>query len=248
VHVLEQTPSQEHLDSYYASNYAMSANEILASEHRRLFRIPEQFWLISQLQKYGLERSSSVLDIGCDKGYFLDQCRRFGYSVKGVEPSDSARAYCATIGLDIRQHISELNSTVDAITMWHVLEHFTDPKTLIKQCHTLLNENGILFIRVPNFSSFWSKILGKYWIWFQPQNHYVHYSQKALQYLVESNGFDILTCESRKPNNIKTFKAGLLADKTLKKSFSYIQPLKKRLGRIYEHITGVEIYLVAKKR
>ena len=59
----------------------MSADEIIASEHRRIFRLPEQYWLISQLQKQGLKSGDRILDIGCDKGYFLDICRRFGFEV-----------------------------------------------------------------------------------------------------------------------------------------------------------------------
>jgi predicted SAM-dependent methyltransferase len=156
--------------------------------------------------------------------------------------------YCSFIGIDIKKNISEVTSTYNAVTMWHVLEHFTEPHFMIQKCHGLLKDNGLLFIRVPDFSSFWSRVLRQFWIWFQPQNHYVHYSPKALQYLVNSQGFEVITCISRKPNNAQTFKAGLLADRTLKTSFSYSQTLKKQLGRIYEYITGTEIYLIAKKR
>lgn len=248
VHALKHIPNQDKLDSYYSTHYQMSASEVLASEHRRIFRLPEQYWLISQLQKQGLKSGDSILDIGCDKGYFLDICRRFGFIVQGVEPSTSAMEYCSFIGIDIKKNISEVTSTYNAVTMWHVLEHFTEPHFMIQKCHGLLKDNGLLFIRVPDFSSFWSRVLRQFWIWFQPQNHYVHYSPKALQYLVNSQGFEVITCISRKPNNAQTFKAGLLADRTLKTSFSYSQTLKKQLGRIYEYITGTEIYLIAKKR
>lgn len=248
VHALKHIPNQDKLDSYYSSHYLMSASEVLASEHRRIFRLPEQYWLISQLQKHGLTSGDSILDIGCDKGYFLDICRRFGFIVQGVEPSTSAMEYCSFIGIDIRKSISEVTSTYNAITMWHVLEHFIEPHSMIQKCHGLLKDNGLLFIRVPDFSSFWSRLLRQFWIWFQPQNHYVHYSPKALQYLVDSQGFEVISCISRKPNNSQTFKAGLLADRTLKTSFLHSQTLKKRFGRIYEHITGTEIYLIAKKR
>lgn len=248
VHVLSQQPSQTHLDAYYSSSYAMSANEVFASEHRRLFRLPEQYWLISELQNHGISSGDTILDIGCDKGYFLDQCRRFGYSVFGVEPSQQARDYCASIGLNIAQDIHDIQGEFNAITLWHVLEHFTDPKTLLKTCHSRLGQHGIIYIRVPDFSSFWSRLLRQYWIWFQPQNHYVHYSPASLARLVESQGFEIIQCSSRKPNDGITYRAGIMADRTLHTHFSFKQSLKKRLGRIYEHITGVEIYLIARKR
>ncbi|NDF29742.1 MAG: methyltransferase domain-containing protein [Nitrososphaeria archaeon] len=106
----------------------MSEQETHASEHRRLFRIPEMHWLISQLDANGVHSGSSILDIGCDKGYFLDQCRRFGYIVQGVEPSESARAYCNQAGLDVKPHLQDISEHCDAITLWHVLEHFTNPQ------------------------------------------------------------------------------------------------------------------------
>jgi SAM-dependent methyltransferase len=248
VHILEQPPLQQDLDTYYAQSYVMSEKETFASEHRRLFRLPEMYWLISQLETNGVDSSSSILDIGCDKGYFLDQCRRFGYSVQGVEPSDSARAYCNQAGLDVKSNLHDILGAFNAITLWHVLEHFTNPHQLIHDCTNKLHKGGKIFIRVPDFTSLWSRLLRSYWIWFQPKNHYVHYSKKALISLLNQHDFEIMTCISRKPNNHSTFKAGLLADAILIRNFGYKQSVKKFLGRIYEHITGVELYVIAKKR
>ena len=248
VHVLKQIPNQESLDTYYSTHYLMSASEVLASEHRRMFRLPEQYWLISQIQKQGLKSGDRILDIGCDKGYFLDICRRFGFEVYGIEPSQSAKSYTMSIGLNIAPSIKDVQPSFQALTLWHVLEHFTEPRNLLEQCQYLLDDNGFIFIRVPDFASFWSRVLGRNWIWFQPHNHYVHYSKKSLCTLIESVGFEVVECHSRKPNDNQTFKAGILADRTLRNSFSYKQSVRKFLGRLYEHLTGVEIFLVARKR
>ncbi len=248
VHFLMHPPEQDYLDAYYSTDYVMSKAETLASEHRRMFRLPEQYWLIHQLQEQGVKSGASILDIGCDKGYFIDQCRKFGYIVKGIEPSVSARSYCISIGLHVYSNIKEEQGEFDAITMWHVLEHFTNPHGVIASCSEKLHAGGFLFIRVPNFASFWSFILGKAWIWFQPNNHYVHYSKKSLTKLIESHDFDVILCKSRKPNDIKTWRAGALADSTLYRNFSYKQSLRKYVGRVYEHLTGVELYLIAKKK
>ena len=248
VHVLEQLPQQEELESYYSAEYIMSEAETLASEHRRIFRMPEQYWLVSQLEEYGLSSGATILDIGCDKGYFIDQARRFGYQVQGVEPSYTARSYCEKAGIQVYASMNEIDGKFDAITMWHVLEHFTNPQGLISECANKLRTDGLLFIRVPDFESRWSKLLRSYWIWFQPKNHYIHYSKSSLTMLVEQHGFETIKCMSRKPNNSITFKAGLLADNMLRKHFKYGQSFKKILGRLYEHFTGVEIYLIARKK
>ena len=164
-----------------------------------------------------------------------------------MEPSSSARLYCDQVGLNVISHLDKVQDEFDAITLWHVLEHFTNPHQLMKDCNSKLKQGGRIFIRVPDFTSFWSRVLGSYWIWFQPNNHYVHYSRKSIISLLEQHGFEIIQCQSRKPNDKATWKAGFLADAILFRSFGYKQSLKKILGRIYEHFTGVELYLIAKK-
>lgn len=245
---LKNIPNQETLETYYTSSYLMSNNDILASEHRRLFRHTEQHSLIQTMQSMGLHAGNSILDIGCDKGYFIDEARRFGFEVQGVEPSETARAYCKRIKLDVVPALQDIHKEFDAITLWHVLEHFPNPVQALQEISQHLNPGGFIFVRVPDFSSFWSKVLRKAWIWFQPQNHYFHYSPVSLRTLFSNNGFTVHSCISRKPNNRFTTKSGQIADAFYNAEFEYRLSLKKRLARIYENLTGVEVFLIAQKQ
>src|SRR6266481_8728267 len=125
------------LVSYYEDQYSITRNSINETEHRRLFRLPEQIrWLrrIKQVSPAG----STLLDIGCDKGYFLDEARRHGYDVLGIEPSRTARSYCERIGLTVLSELAMITKTFDVITMWHSLEHFADPNETIRAASKLL--------------------------------------------------------------------------------------------------------------
>ena len=244
---LKELPDKNTLAEYYASNYVMSNDDIIASEHRRLFRHTEQHALVHTLQEMGLKAGDNILDIGCDKGYFLDEARRFGFLVKGVEPSQSARQYCSRIQIDVSSTLEEVHDSFNAITMWHVLEHFPDPNTLLQEISKHLKPGGFVFVRVPNFSNIWCKIFGKFWIWFQPQNHYFHYSPASLRTLFLQNGFHVHSCISQKPNNRFTNKSSHLADTFYGTEFRYKISLKKRLVRVYENFTGVELFLIAQK-
>jgi hypothetical protein len=241
IYYLKDMPTQDELDIYYLSNYQITSEDMVKTEKRRIFRIIEQIKLISEIKKFKLP-PAKLLDIGCDKGFFMDEARRWGYSVSGVEPSESARSYCSNIGLETMQALNQVNEKFDIITMWHSLEHQLEPTKFLDTIKSLLVDNSYLFIRVPAFDNIWRKIFGSKWIWFQPKNHYYHYTMKSLENLLNTAGFDVIKIEKRKPNNRFTKRVYIIINGILKEKI----PIKKRLARIYEDITGVELFAIAK--
>lgn len=53
------------------------------------------------------------------------------------------------------------SNTYDVITLWHVLEHLHRPDLMIKECHRLLKNKGVLIIAVPNFNLVFSLLRSK---------------------------------------------------------------------------------------
>jgi SAM-dependent methyltransferase len=225
--------------SYYEDQYSITLRSVDDTEHRRLFRIPEQVRLLRQMQKE-CPPPRTLLDIGCDKGYFLDQARRHGYEVTGVEPSRAARSYCERVGLNVLPDLSSLNGVFDIITMWHSLEHFPDPNEAIDMAYRLMDRNGQLWIRVPDYSCIWRKLTGRHWVWYQPQNHHVHFAAAGLKSLLTRHGFRLVALRSQRPNNFITNRSFSLASACYGR-----RPLKKTLGRFYEQLTGVELFCIA---
>jgi hypothetical protein len=131
--------------------------------------------------------------------------------------------------------------------MWHSLEHISEPVKLLSAIACKLNENGLIFIRVPAFDCNWRKLLGQKWIWFQPQNHLFHYTKKSMEYVLTSSGYKPLVIEHRKPNDRFTRKMLALVYHLFHRNFGLKSNLMDRLKRIYEDVTGIEIYAVAKK-
>ena len=74
--------------------------------------------------------------------------------------------------------------------MIHVLEHIERPfdfmKTLISGG---LNDNGYLFIEVPNINSVASKIAGKTWAHFTPHFHVNHFTSQSFVNFCDTNNF-----------------------------------------------------------
>jgi len=105
----------------------------------------------------------------------------------------------------------------------------------------------MIAIRVPDYGCFWRKLFGEKWIWFQPQNHCFHYTDKALRALLNRAGFEVMQIQSQRPNDRLTDKAYNLVSKTFKEYWGERVALRKKLGRIYEDITGIELYALAVK-
>ena len=100
-----------------------------------------------------------LLEVGSATGEFVGEAGAVGYEAIGVEPSkwaadiarrSGAEVFCGTLA-DWR--VEYAGFTVDAVAMFHVLEHLEDPVDMLGQCRSVLAEDGRLFIEVPNASS-----------------------------------------------------------------------------------------------
>lgn len=106
---------------------------------------------LSKLQS--TRKAGSLLDVGTGTGQFLALAREFYTSVSGTEVSTTAlRIAKQKYNLDLCQGTIETlqDQVFDNITLFHVLEHVPDPKSVLKTCHSLLSPEGILVIGVPN--------------------------------------------------------------------------------------------------
>ena len=100
-------------------------------------------------------KEGSVLDVGTGMGYllaaFAEELPRFevaGYDLND-EKEESIRANGAT---DFYSgSLENIPKKFDLITLNHVLEHLTDPVTVLKQASALLKPGGYLAVIVPCF-------------------------------------------------------------------------------------------------
>lgn len=240
---------KDYLDDieYYQNQYYLTKNKPYSEETRRIFRLPEQIKLIAAINHFRPEKGK-ILDFGCDRGYFLDEARRYGFQVAGVEQSTEALKYSNNIGLDVRPNLHDFEIKFDIITMWHSLEHLSQPKQILEDFKKFLNDKGLLFIRVPDFGSMPRKIFGKKWIWFQPENHYFHYNLQSLRFLLENSGYEILFLQSQKPNNITTKRMYRLTNSIFADYFRTDISFRERLSQKYQDMTGYELFAIAQKK
>lgn len=100
------------------------------------------------------KNAGTLLDIGTGTGQFLYFARDY-FEVEGTEISESAiKIAKEKYGLILKKgQIDDVDfgdRRFDVITLFHVLEHVSNPSKLIEKCNSLLNDQGILIIAVPN--------------------------------------------------------------------------------------------------
>jgi 2-polyprenyl-3-methyl-5-hydroxy-6-metoxy-1,4-benzoquinol methylase len=99
----------------------------------------------------------SLLDFGFGAGGFLLRARALAAMAHGVEPETRLRRYYQSQGFTVFQNLSEIPPAIqgggyDIITMFHVLEHISDPRSILMELSKKLTEDGQLIIEVPNAS------------------------------------------------------------------------------------------------
>lgn len=97
-----------------------------------------------------LIENKSVLDFGCGTGGFLLRAKAVASHVAGIELEARLKSRFQKEGLNVFSNVDELTESFDVITLFHVLEHITDPINLLKKLAEKLNNDGHLIVEVPN--------------------------------------------------------------------------------------------------
>ena len=75
--------------------------------------------------------------------------------------------------------------------MFHVIEHFKDPKFIIKKCRDLLNPGGRLIMETPNSASYECKFYLQHWPNWSVPFHIFIFAPKSLSKLSILSGFKV---------------------------------------------------------
>lgn len=142
-------------------------------------------------------KRGKLLDIGAYTGLFLSLAQKSGWRISGVEPSRWAVDQAQKMyGIKIRNGLLSprlfRTESIDVVTMWDVIEHFTDPKSAVKIAQNYLKPDGVLAITTIDVDSLAAKILKHRWPWLM-RMHRVYFSQNTLKKLLENNGFRVVS-------------------------------------------------------
>ncbi|MBZ0204300.1 MAG: class I SAM-dependent methyltransferase [Ignavibacteria bacterium] len=139
------------------------------------------------------DKNKKILDVGCGLCKHLSKIKELGYTnVKGIDVSDYAVEFGATLGLEVEKitsisdYAKNHKDEYDFVLMAHVLEHL-DKNIVIETLSSIrdmLTSSGIFFIIVPNAQS----NTGCYWA-YEDFTHATLYTAGSLMYVTRSAGF-----------------------------------------------------------
>lgn len=136
-----------------------------------------------------------LLDVGCGVGDLASTFRRHGWSVSGIDPSESACEHAAARGIEMhRGTLADAPwapETFDAIVFNHSLEHIPRPAAALERAARLLKPGGVLAVGVPNFESWQRRLFGSRWFQLDLPRHLQHFSTRTLTELVERVGLHV---------------------------------------------------------
>lgn len=147
---------------------------------------------LKKLEQY-TPKKGKLLDIGTNTGLFIRVARDTGWEAQGLEPNKEAVGYAKkNFKLDLIAKPFEANTfskgSFDVITMWDVIEHFTDPVKELKKVHAALKKDGVFAFSTVDPESIVAKIRGSSWPWYM-EMHRVLLSQKVAQRYLKEAGF-----------------------------------------------------------
>lgn len=148
--------------------------------------------------------NSSILDIGCGDGHFLNMVQkslpqnniRLNGLEQTVESIEAARKRGFNIfEFQVNSEISEvIPDKFDTITLFHVLEHVSNPLEFLQYVLKLLNQNGKIYVSTPlspmHFEKFGFDIFN------YPPHHLSRFSVKSYREIAQKLNCDIKCCTS----------------------------------------------------
>jgi 2-polyprenyl-3-methyl-5-hydroxy-6-metoxy-1,4-benzoquinol methylase len=151
-----------------------------------------------------LGRTGKLLDVGVGRGEVLVAAKQRGWTVEGVEPSETFADYAekqtgAKIWRDPIEESDIPDGEFDVVILAAVLEHLYNPNEIVAKVARVLKPGGYLYLDVPNelglffrVGNLYQRVRGRRWCvnlspTFAPF-HVFGFSPRSLRKLLEKHG------------------------------------------------------------
>jgi len=146
-------PDDEYLAGIYSSYYGEGL-EFRETAKQLTYRLPV-FESLCDLIDCKKTISAKLLDIGCGNGDFIWLAQKRGWSVQGIELSQTAVNFAVQMrNLDVKlgapDQLPFAENSYDVVTLLDVLEHLSNPAKVLKEIYRVLKPEGTLIVQVPN--------------------------------------------------------------------------------------------------
>src|SRR5262245_19413565 len=195
---LNPMPGTEEIAGFYPKQYWWSAAKPgLLKKFEAIYRRMALRGHVAFISRAADNRSGlDLLDVGCGSASLLGLMKERGFRVMGVDFSPEA----ATVGKDengVTVVVGSLedaafpDASFDIVTLFHVMEHVTNPRDVLKEVGRILRPGGSVVLQVPNIDSWQFRIFGAKWYGLDIPRHVIDYSSDAILGLSVEAGFQV---------------------------------------------------------
>jgi 2-polyprenyl-3-methyl-5-hydroxy-6-metoxy-1,4-benzoquinol methylase len=189
-------PPAAEISSFYPSQYWWNAGQSdKLKKLESLYRKIALYDHVAFITKAAENRTSlELLDVGCGSGTLLSLLKNRGFRVRGVDFSSEAAAIAKSEN-DIEVQVGSVedvhfpDASFDVVTLFHVMEHVTNPRRVLSEVSRILRPNGAVILQVPNIESWQFKMFGAQWYGLDIPRHVIDYSKKSMLKLLTDSGF-----------------------------------------------------------
>ncbi len=147
-----------------------------------------------------VSRRGSLLDIGTNTGLFVYLAKKRGWIAIGLEPNRWGVKFAKKhYNLDlINKSFNKSvfgNQKFDVITMWDVIEHFTNPVEQLETVYYYLRPGGVFAFSTVDPNSLLARAMGNNWSWYM-EMHRVFLNKNAARRYLEKVGFKNIIFQS----------------------------------------------------
>ena len=167
---------------------------IYSAEKKPFTNYPKK--LINQLVKrFNLNGNSSILELGCGRGEFLNEFTNLGMKGFGVDLSNFAKNFCKNAEIKVvditKESLPYPDNFFDIVYSKSFIEHFYYPEELFKETYRVLKPSGIFINLTPE----WKYI---YTSFYEDFTHRTPFTKKSLKDIYLISGFKDVKVESFK--------------------------------------------------
>lgn len=199
------------------------------------------------------------LDIGCGFGFVLDEARRAGFAVRGVEPDAKAAAAArARLGDVVRA--ADDHTPADVISTLDVLEH-VPPEEMSAFARNICSRASLWVIKVPSSEGlffgvghallpFSRGVVRRLWQSDHEYPHTVYFDRSTLTRFVEKHGFVVEQVRYMEEVSAKTASQRMLLDPTIPRWQSLLAAPLVRIINALERWRGTSdaLLVIARRR
>lgn len=135
------------------------------AEDRHFWHLSRNEFITRRLRRLGVDRGSTILELGCGGGVVAAALAHAGYGVTGVDGHYQRVVEAATrspksrfVVKDLRLGLDGLGGEFDAVGLFDVIEHLDDARGLLQSALSLTRAGGVVVGTVPALMSLWSEV------------------------------------------------------------------------------------------